>query len=182
MDPWAHWLGSPGSKSVFGMRVRIQEQGNWPKFTSSLSKRLLLRYRQRYVLWHITYIKYIFHLKSSWRQNMNRIRILMYSLWLGSLDSDPHWNQCGSTTQIKFIIYLPWVLCLSVCDSVCVCVCVTIAELTAILLVLIIKLTKQARWMDWRWRYYRWGDRKGTDRRRRVWRDFSLFKPNLRNM
>ncbi len=40
-------------------------------------------------------------------------------------------------------IYLPWVLCLSVCDSVCVCV--TTAEHSAILLVLIIKLTKETR-------------------------------------
>jgi len=44
------------------------------------------------------------------------------------------------------IIYLPWVLCLSVCDSVCVCV--TIAERSAILLVLAIKLTQEMRRKD----------------------------------
>ncbi len=47
-----------------------------------------------------------------------------------------------------FIIYLPWVLCLSVCD----CVCVTIAERSAILLVLVIKLTKETRRRAWRGR------------------------------
>ncbi len=46
-------------------------------------------------------------------------------------------------------IYLGYFVCL----CVIVCVCVTIAERTAILLVFIIKLTKEARWMDWRWRY-----------------------------
>ncbi len=54
------------------------------------------------------------------------------------------------------IIYLPRVLCLSVCDSVyvcvCVCVCVTIAERPAILLVLVIKLTKEMRRRAWRGR------------------------------
>ncbi len=40
-------------------------------------------------------------------------------------------------------IYLSRVLCLSVSD--CVCVCVTIAERSAILLVLVIKLTKETR-------------------------------------
>ncbi len=48
-------------------------------------------------------------------------------------------------------IYLGYFVCL--CVIVCVCLCVTIAERTAILLVLIIKLTKEARWMDWRWRF-----------------------------
>ncbi len=50
----------------------------------------------------------------------------------------------------KFIIYLPRVLCLSVCDSVCVSQFV--AERSAILLVLIIKLTKETRRRVWRWR------------------------------
>ncbi len=45
--------------------------------------------------------------------------------------------------QILLTIYLSRVLCLSVCD--CVCVCVTIAERSAILLVLVIKLTKETR-------------------------------------
>jgi hypothetical protein len=48
------------------------------------------------------------------------------------------------------IIYLPKVLCLSVC--VCVCVCVTIAERSAILLVLANKLTKETRRRVWRGR------------------------------
>ncbi len=34
-------------------------------------------------------------------------------------------SQYAHYTGIVFIIYLPWVLCLSVCDSVCVCVCVS---------------------------------------------------------
>ena len=38
------------------------------------------------------------------------------------------------------------------CDSVCVCVCVTFAERTAILLVLVIKLTKATRRRVWRGR------------------------------
>ncbi len=50
----------------------------------------------------------------------------------------------------SFIIYLPWVLCLSVCDWVCVCV--TIAERTAVLLVLVIKLIKETRRRAWRGR------------------------------
>ncbi len=33
-DP--HWFGSPESGSVLGMRIGIQEQGNWPKFTNKL--------------------------------------------------------------------------------------------------------------------------------------------------
>jgi hypothetical protein len=31
--------------------------------------------------------------------------------------------------QILFIIYLPWVLCLSVCDCVCVCVTICVGTL-----------------------------------------------------
>jgi hypothetical protein len=70
---------------------------------------------------------------------------------------------------IKFwnlnIIYLPWVLCLSVCDSVCVCVCmcVTIAERSAILLVLAIELTKVTRRRAWRGR-----DRAGEIGKRQI--------------
>jgi hypothetical protein len=62
-----------------------------------------------------------------------------------------------------FIIYLPWVLCLSVCDSMCVCVCVTIAERSAILLVLAIKLTKVTRRRAWRGR-----DRDGEIGKRQI--------------
>ncbi len=29
---YQHWVGSPGSRSFLGMRIRIQEQGNWPKY------------------------------------------------------------------------------------------------------------------------------------------------------
>ncbi len=39
-----------------------------------------------------------------------------------------------------------------VCVCVCVCVCVTIAERSAILLVLVIKLTKEMRRRVWRGR------------------------------
>ena len=59
-------------------------------------------------------------------------------------------------------IYLGYFVCL------CVIVCVTIAERTAILLVLIIKLTKETRRRVWRGRDYRGKDRKGTDQRGRV--------------
>jgi hypothetical protein len=45
-----------------------------------------------------------------------------------------------------FIIYLSRVLCLSVC--VCVCVSQFVAERSAILLVLVIKLTQEARQRD----------------------------------
>ncbi len=62
-------------------------------------------------------------------------------------------------------IYSARVLCLSVCE--CVCVSQFVAERSAILLVLIIKLTKAARRRVWRGRD-RDGDRKGTDRRGRV--------------
>jgi hypothetical protein len=50
----------------------------------------------------------------------------------------------------KLTIYLPKVLCLSVCDSVCVSQFV--AERSAILLVLAIKLTKATRRKVWRGR------------------------------
>ncbi len=50
----------------------------------------------------------------------------------------------------QFIIYLSRVLCLSVC--VCVCVSQVVAERSAILLVLIIKLTKETRRRVWRGR------------------------------
>ncbi len=56
------WLSVYGSLFVLGMliRIRIQEQGRWPKIKkinliSSLSKRLL--YLRKYILWPITYIK-----------------------------------------------------------------------------------------------------------------------------
>ncbi len=68
-----------------------------------------------------------------------------------------------SDTQLHvFIIYLSRVLCLSVCVSQFV------SERSAILLVLIIKLTKQTRWKVYRGRDERWRDRKGTDQRGRV--------------
>ena len=66
-------------------------------------------------------------------------------------------NKACKSSRLRYLsyIYLGYFVCLCVivCVCVCVCVCVTIAERTAILLVLIIKLTKEARWMDWRWRY-----------------------------
>ncbi len=49
-----------------------------------------------------------------------------------------------------FIIYLSRVLCLSVCD--CVCVSQLVSERSAILLVLVIKLTKETRRRVWRGR------------------------------
>jgi hypothetical protein len=64
------WFVFPGSGSVFEMRirVRIQKQRRWSKFTNkpdlqvpTFSKRIL--YLRRYVLWPVTYIKYMFHVK-----------------------------------------------------------------------------------------------------------------------
>jgi hypothetical protein len=79
-------------------------------------------YLRRYVLRHITYIKYIFMSKSNflWR---HWIRIRMDPHWFGSLDldldphwgktldpnPDPHWNQCGSKGLLaKQIIISFW--------------------------------------------------------------------------
>ncbi len=61
--------------------------------------------------------------------------------------------------RIQLTIYLARVLCLSVCDSVCV----TFAERTAILLVLVIKLTKETRRRAWRGR-----DRDGEIRKGQI--------------
>ncbi len=69
----------------------------------------------------------------------------------------------------KIWIYLSRVLCL------CVCVSQFVAERSAILLVLVLKLTKETRQRDRRWR-----DRSATDHGGRVWRDFSMLKPNQR--
>ncbi len=88
------------------------------------------------------------------------------------------------------IIYSSRILCLSSCLSSCrpviflsySCRPVIVAERWAILYVLVIKLTKETRQRVFRGRDYRWGDRKGTDRRGRVLKDLSLLKPNLRNM
>ncbi len=67
---------------------------------------------------------------------------------------------------------------------VCVCVCVSqfVSERSAILLVLVIKLTNQTRWRVWRGRDRDGEIWKGTDRRGRVRIRLSLFKPELRNM
>ncbi len=66
----------------------------------------------------------------------------------------------------KSIIYLSKVLCLCVC--VCVCVSQFVAERSAILLVLVIKLTKESRRRVWRGRDRDGEIWKGTDRRGRV--------------
>jgi hypothetical protein len=50
------------------------------------------------------------------------------------------------------IIYLSRVLCLSVCDCVCVCVSQFVSERSAILLILVIKLTMETRRRIWRGR------------------------------
>jgi hypothetical protein len=55
-----------------------------------------------------------------------------------------------SEANHQSIIYLSRVLCLSVCD--CVCVSQFVSERSAILLVLIIKLTKETRRRVWRGR------------------------------
>jgi hypothetical protein len=83
---------------------------------------------------------------------------------------------CSNQGRLPFIIYLSRVLCL------CVCVSQFVSERSAILLVLLIKLTQETRQRDWRGRDQRWRDRKGTEWRGRVWIEFSLFKPNIINM
>jgi hypothetical protein len=62
---------------------------------------------------------------------------------------------------VQSIIYLSRVLCLSVCD--CVCVSQFVSERSAILLVLIIKLTKATRRRVWRGR-----DRDGEIGKRQI--------------
>jgi hypothetical protein len=77
------------------------------------------------------------------------------------------------------IIYLPRILCL----CVCVCVCVTICCGTLCYSFNFINQTDQGDEGERLEREgLRWRDRKGTDRRGRVRKDFSLFKPNLISM
>ncbi len=64
MDP--HCWGSPGSGSGLGMRIRIQEQGNWPKLTN---KPDFQPFKMAF-MFYVIYIKYIFQVKS-----LTRIRI-----------------------------------------------------------------------------------------------------------
>ncbi len=49
----------------------------------------------------------------------------------------------------------------------CVCVSQFVAERSAILLVLVIKLTKETRWRDSRGRDYRWTEGEGGERLKR---------------
>jgi hypothetical protein len=78
----------------------------------------------------------------------------------------------------------------SVCHPVCrpviflsfSCRPVIVAERWAILYVLVTKLTKETRRRVWRWRDFRWRDGKEKDRRGRVWKEFSWFKPKLSSM
>ncbi len=81
-----HWFDS-------WIRIRVRAQGYFPKFTkiimiSSLSKRLL--YLRRYVLWPITCIKYIFHVKI---QLLVTAKSDQNPYWFDSLDPDPHWGK-----------------------------------------------------------------------------------------
>jgi hypothetical protein len=61
------------------------------------------------------------------------------------------WQPFNSLSYLSYI-YLGYFVCLCVIVCVCVCVCVTIAERSAILLVLVIKLTKEMRRRAWRGR------------------------------
>jgi hypothetical protein len=73
--------------------------------------------------------------------------------YFGALALDdimPAFSFSRSILTILVYIYLGYFVCL--CVIVCVCVCVTIAERSAILLVLIIKLTKETRRRVWRGR------------------------------
>jgi hypothetical protein len=85
-----------------------------------------------------------------------------------------------SGNPCKYLSYI--YLGSSVCHIPVIFLSVVVAERWAILYVLVIKLTKEKRRRVCRGRDYRWRDRKGTDRRGRVWIYFSLFKPNLINM
>jgi hypothetical protein len=82
------------------------------------------------------------------------------------LDSLSESAEYGCCQIIILTIYLARVLCLSVCD--CVCVSQFVSERSAILLVLIIKLTKASRRRVWRGRDRDGEIWKGTDRRGRV--------------
>jgi hypothetical protein len=57
MDP--HWFSSPGSGSVLGMLIQIQEQGNVTKFENDLDKKGVFC-----AILLVIYIKYIFHVKT----------------------------------------------------------------------------------------------------------------------
>ncbi len=90
----SHWFGFPGSRSVLGMWIGIQEQENLPQLTNKpeFQPTYFL-----YVLWHSTWIKYIFQVKSNflrWQSlTWNRIWIRTKSHCFGSLDPDSHWGK-----------------------------------------------------------------------------------------
>jgi hypothetical protein len=76
----------------------------------------------------------------------------------------PH--QCDTDPQL-LTIYLPWVLCLSVCDSVCVCVTICVGTLCYSFS--FSNQTDQGDQTEGLEREgLRWRDGKGTDRRGRV--------------
>ncbi len=98
-----------GSGSIFGRRIMIQEQGNWPKLTNILvvepvKINFVATYLSMHVLWNITYLhKVDFSCQNSTLCDGKvqprsgsacfhivlapYIRIQIY------LDPDPHWNQ-----------------------------------------------------------------------------------------
>ncbi len=113
-----HSYGCLGSVSVLGICIRIQEHGNWPKFTnkplvSCLSKRL--SYLRRYVCWPTTVpIFSIFFIKNltflTLKSDQDPDPHGSALVWLPDPDtrrdklySDSHWNRCGSTTLLTYI-------------------------------------------------------------------------------
>ncbi len=84
------------------------------------------------------------------------------------------------------IIYLSRILCLSSCLSSCRPVIFLSSCHSCGTLSFSLCLSNQTDQGDEREGFeregYRWRDRRWTDWRGRVWIDFSLFKPNLRNM
>ncbi len=103
---------------------------------------------------------------------------------------NPQWSNIQPANLIRLaylsIIYLPRILCLSFvlsysCRPVILSSCHIRGTLSYSLC--FSDQTDQGNETEGLEREgLRWRDRKETDRRGRVWRDFSLFKPNLRNM
>ncbi len=74
MDP--HGYGFPGSGSVWGMRIRIQEQVNWPNLQINFDFQEFYKglCTYRYLVPNMIYDqRYIFHLNFTWRKSLTWI-------------------------------------------------------------------------------------------------------------